>query len=403
MAINVIHIFENVNNYFAERGLGIMKQRLLALFLCFALVFGIAEFSYAAAGGYGATALTGGTSGCLDAINGATLVNGDKAIVNTTTSTYFYNLNSTSAASESSPDIIAPDTNAGDKRWLLLYAISVPKGIDQARYAADAQANDTYVVTLSPVPAAYYAGMAVNFMANTANTGACTLNVNSLGAKTIKKRNDQTLANGDIEANQFVTVIYDGTNFQMQSQVGATTGTGSVVHSAAPTFTGQPAIPTINLTGGQIAFPSTAAPSAGVNTLDDYEEGYFDMTVVCETSGSYTVDGGANACAYTKIGRIVHVQGSVNITGETSPVGELRFLLPFTSSTLTDSAHIVVGNVELNSHGGDLPNGVHAYVTSAKAYFRLNNIADNGISQTLDKDDVDTAWTMRFGFSYLTQ
>lgn len=85
-------------------------------------------------------------------------------------------------------------------------------------YAADGEASDTYVITLSPVPAAYYAGMVLHFMANTANTGACTLNVNSLGAKTIKKQNDQDTETGDIEAGQIVTVVYDGTNFQMQSQ-----------------------------------------------------------------------------------------------------------------------------------------------------------------------------------------
>ncbi len=40
----------------------------------------------------------------------------------------------------------------------------------------------------------------------------------------------------------------------------------------SPTFTGQATIPTIDLTGGQIAFPATAVPSADPNTLDDYQE-----------------------------------------------------------------------------------------------------------------------------------
>jgi hypothetical protein len=89
-----------------------------------------------------------------------------------------------------------------------------------AIYAADSQASDTYVVTLSPVPTVYTNGMVVNFKANTLNTGAATLNVNSLGAITIKKfgtTND--LATGDILANQIISVIYDGTNFQLLSAV----------------------------------------------------------------------------------------------------------------------------------------------------------------------------------------
>lgn len=84
-------------------------------------------------------------------------------------------------------------------------------------YAADGGANDTYVVTLSPIPTGYTTGMVVRFKANTANTGACTLNVNSLGAKTIKKEYNADLENSDIVANQIVSVIYDGTNFQLLS------------------------------------------------------------------------------------------------------------------------------------------------------------------------------------------
>lgn len=38
-----------------------------------------------------------------------------------------------------------------------------------------------------------------------------------MGAKTIKKNHDQDLEDGDIEANQIVKVIYDGTYLQMQS------------------------------------------------------------------------------------------------------------------------------------------------------------------------------------------
>jgi len=78
-----------------------------------------------AANGYGATALTGGTAGCLDAINGASLADGDKAFVLTATQFYFYNLDVDSAAAESSPNVISPDTDAGDKRWIKLSAHAI--------------------------------------------------------------------------------------------------------------------------------------------------------------------------------------------------------------------------------------------------------------------------------------
>src|ERR1044072_1476156 len=59
------------------------------------------------------------------------------------------------------------------------------KHLFASRFGADAGSTDTYVVTLVPAPAAYVTGEHYRFKANTANTGACTVNFNSLRAKTI--------------------------------------------------------------------------------------------------------------------------------------------------------------------------------------------------------------------------
>ncbi|MDP6081025.1 MAG: hypothetical protein QF435_13210 [Arenicellales bacterium] len=90
--------------------------------------------------------------------------------------------------------------------------------------ATDSGSADTYVIALSPAITAYAAGQMVTFKAANASTGASTLNVNTLGAKTIKKLNDQDIASGDIESGSIVTVVYDGTNFQMTSQTAAAGG-----------------------------------------------------------------------------------------------------------------------------------------------------------------------------------
>ncbi len=86
-------------------------------------------------------------------------------------------------------------------------------------YAADAVGTDAYAITLSPVPAAYATGMVVNFKAGTVNTGAATVNVNGLGAKSILRPDGSALSDGDIAANQIVQVIYNGTSFLMLSPV----------------------------------------------------------------------------------------------------------------------------------------------------------------------------------------
>ena len=83
-------------------------------------------------------------------------------------------------------------------------------------YAADAGANDTYVITLSPVPTAYFTGQIVSFKANTANTGACSLNVNGLGAIALKL-NGADPQDNTISAGAYLVVQYDGTNFNILS------------------------------------------------------------------------------------------------------------------------------------------------------------------------------------------
>jgi len=65
------------------------------------------------------TGLTGGEATKLDSIDGATLTDNDAAFVNVSNVQYIYRLDADSGAAESSPNIIAPATNPGDKRWIL--------------------------------------------------------------------------------------------------------------------------------------------------------------------------------------------------------------------------------------------------------------------------------------------
>lgn len=64
--------------------------------------------------------LTGGTSDCLDDIDGALLSDGDHAFVVTATSSYVYILDDDAGGSEDSPWRIQPDSNAGTKMWILV-------------------------------------------------------------------------------------------------------------------------------------------------------------------------------------------------------------------------------------------------------------------------------------------
>jgi hypothetical protein len=90
-----------------------------------------------------------------------------------------------------------------------------------------AAGTNNYIVSLSPAVTGYSVGMVINFMVTSANTAAVTLDVNGLGQKSVLKHGNIALVANDIKANQVVSVIFDGTNFQMVSQTGnAPTGGG---------------------------------------------------------------------------------------------------------------------------------------------------------------------------------
>ena len=112
--------------------------------------------------------------------------------------------------------------------------------------------------------------------------------------------------------------------------------------TASPTFTGTVGAPTINLTGGQIAFPATAVPSANANTLDDYEEGTWTAAFAATTSGTITINESYNTGRYTKTGRLVMIQGRFQVTSVSSPVGDLQITgLPFTACSGGSCANAV--------------------------------------------------------------
>lgn len=93
-------------------------------------------------------------------------------------------------------------------------------------YGASSGGTDAYAITVSPVPDNLTAGDVFRFKADVGNTGACTLNVNGLGAKAIKKNVSEDLITGDILAGQLITVEYDGTNFQLLKDI-----TGAIIAS----------------------------------------------------------------------------------------------------------------------------------------------------------------------------
>lgn len=100
----------------------------------------------------------------------------------------------------------------------------------------------------------------------------------------------------------------------------------------------------IVLSGGQIAFPATANPSTGVNTLDDYEEG--GWTPALSSTGA-TFSYSFQSASYTKIGRQVFLYFLIALTG--APTGTLTNVVLITGLPFTIGAGSLHGFTSLSA------------------------------------------------------
>ena len=103
-----------------------------------------------------------------------------------------------------------------------------------------ATGTNTLTLTTGLALAAYSQNMMFAFENTTQNTGAVTINVDSIGAKDIKKFHDQALASGDLEAAGIYLIAYEATagNFQLLSPV-SSGSIASVVADSSPQLGGQ--------------------------------------------------------------------------------------------------------------------------------------------------------------------
>lgn len=76
-------------------------------------------------------------------------------------------------------------------------------------------AANVYAVTCPQTLSAYYPGLWIRAKANFTNSGAATMNFNSLGAKALVKENGAALVSGDIVSGVIYDFVYDGTNIQV--------------------------------------------------------------------------------------------------------------------------------------------------------------------------------------------
>jgi hypothetical protein len=151
------------------------------------------------------------------------------------------------------------------------------------------------------------------------------------------------------------------------------------------------------LNAGGIAFGSD---TAAANALDDYEEGSYNPSLAGDQSGSFGTSASGDTLFYTKIGRLVTVQGYITITSDSSANGTLKIGLPVTAATLTDDGDYAFGTVFIQNNGSTLGHNLYVFVQPG-GFFYIYKVGDDGTGSYIDHGDVDADWQFGVGFSYI--
>jgi hypothetical protein len=197
---------------------------------------------------------------------------------------------------------------------------------------ATVSGTDTLTGTLAPAPTAYATGNLFSFVAVATNTGAATINLNSLGAKSITKSGSTALAAGDIVSGQLYLIEYDGTRFQLINP-------SSVSGVTSISFGSTGLTPSTTTSGAVTVAGTLAAANGGTGTSG--------------TTANLTVDGtnpvgyrnipnsGAKTSSYTlvigDVGKFIELGsgGSVVVPASVFASGDAISIFNNTSATIS--------------------------------------------------------------------
>lgn len=140
--------------------------------------------------------------------------------------------------------------------------------------------TDAILAFGSPSVASYATGAKYTFVAANTNTGAATINIDSIGSKSITKYGATALAAGDILAGAEHFIVYDGTQFQLLNPATIVINDGSI--TSAKLAAGAATLAKIDTTGaaGQVL------TSQGGGLAVIWRDKFWKSGVIATTSGT---------------------------------------------------------------------------------------------------------------------
>jgi hypothetical protein len=178
-------------------------------------------------------------------------------------------------------------TGVGNATARTMYASAGQVQDSVLTYLTSVAGTNAITASAPIVMTAYATGQTFQFIASASNTGATTININSIGLKSITRDGTTALVAGDLVSGGAYQVIYDGTQFQLTNSSNAsvqvtsfsagTTGlTPSTATTGAITLGG-----TLNVANG----------GTGLTTLATSRIPYGNGTGALSSSSTFVFDG----------------------------------------------------------------------------------------------------------------
>jgi hypothetical protein len=221
-------------------------------------------------------------------------------------------------------------TNVGNATARTMYASAGQVQDSTLTYLTSVAGTNAITASAPIVMTAYAAGQTFQFIASASNTGATTININSIGLKSITRDGTTALVAGDIVSGGAYQLIYDGTQFQLTNSSNASVQ----VTSFSAGTTGL--TPSTATTGAITLGGTLGVANGGTGTTTAFTAG---SVVFAGASGTYTQD---NAQLFWD-----NTNDRLGI-GTASPIAKLQVRAQADGNIAVQSSSFVAGGVKLN-------------------------------------------------------